>query len=222
MTMLAVPYALGQLGVSGTPDPFAAVGFSVASNGLMPTLNGALAFSGVGDRRSFLGIGAVGDPFPAGVTLDGVPVVNSQSVPPTEHPNGSYEIDHIVILTPNVDTTAHQAAAVLGLRQLRTGEVDGHRQSFHRFADVTHPDGRVTKGCILEIVEDSRVSSARLWGVVFNTYELAAIVAKYGPDVLSEPRTAIQSGRQIATFQPAAGLGIQVAMMSPHPHEQPA
>jgi len=38
-----------------------------------------------------------------------------------------------------------------------------------------------------------------------------------GPDTIGEPRTAVQPGRQIATFRTAAGLGVPVALMSRDP-----
>lgn len=215
MTMLSVPYALGQLGVSGGPDAFRAVGFDVSSNGLLPTLNGALAFSGVGSEHSFLGIGAVGPTIPAGVTLEGIPVLNSEIVPPVEHPNGAYELDHIVILTPNLEQSVQHTQAVLGLRQLGTRDAGATRQSFHRFADVAHPGGDFTKGCLLELVQSDKVATPQLWGVVFNTYDLVGMAEKYGDRILRTPHDAVQPGRQIAAFTPGARLGVQVAMMTP-------
>lgn len=214
MTMLSVPYALGQLGVSGSPDAFRAVGFNISPNGLLAVLNGAIAFSGVGQEHQFLGIGAVGPMIPTGVTLDGISVLNSEVVPPVDHPNGVYELDHIVVLTPDIDRTSHHTQAVLGLRQLGSREADGQRQIFHRFADVAHPGGDVSKGCLVELVQTNRVTSARLWGVVFNTYDLAAMAQRCG-GLLGEPHEAVQPERQIAVFAPGAALGIQVAVMTP-------
>lgn len=215
MTMLSVPSALGQVGLSGTPDAFEAVGFDVSDNGLLAMLNGALAFSEIGAKTRFLGIGVAGDEIADGVNLDGIPVIETAPVPPVEHPNGCYEIDHLVLMTPDLDRTARHAEAVLGLRQLRLRDGGKRRQSFHRFADVTHPDGDVSKGAILELVEDDRLNAPRLWGVVFNAHDLDAVVDRYPRDVIGEPRSAVQNRRRIASFKPGAGLGVAVAVMSP-------
>jgi hypothetical protein len=52
--------------------------------------------------------------------------------------------------------------------------------------------------------------------VVFVVDDLDATVAWLGPDVVSTPRDAVQSGRRIASIRREAGLGLPVALMTPH------
>jgi hypothetical protein len=49
--------------------------------------------------------------------------------------------------------------------------------------------------------------------VVDDLYETAD---RLGPELLSPPRPAVQPGRHIASFRREAGLGLPVALMSPH------
>jgi hypothetical protein len=55
-----------------------------------------------------------------------------------------------------------------------------------------------------------------VWGVVFVVEDLDATVAWLGPDVVSTPRDAVQSGRRIASIRREVGLGLPVALMTPH------
>lgn len=215
MTVLPVPFQLTQVGVAGSGDGWRSVGFDVSTNGLLSVLNGALAFTGSTDTPRFIGIGVEGGSLVDGANVEGVPVTRSPHVPPVHHPNGCFELDHLVMVTPNLDETSQHVTAVLGLRQLRVRETADVRQAFHRFADVTHPDGSHTRGCILELVESATATSTALAGVVFNTSDLDAVVANYSRDVIGEAKPAVQEGRQIAAFREGAGLGVRVALMTP-------
>jgi hypothetical protein len=57
---------------------------------------------------------------------------------------------------------------------------------------------------------------ARLWGLAFLVDGLAATKAALG-DRLSDPREAVQPGRQIATLRREAGLSFGCAFMTPGP-----
>jgi hypothetical protein len=132
------------------------------------------------------------------------------------HPNGTLSIDHLVVISPELDrTTAVLQGAGLELRRLREGDTPGgsRRQAFFRMGEL-----------ILEVVEAPPGSNiavdasgpARLWGISFLVADLDTPAAVLG-ESLGEPRDAVQPGRRIATVATAAGLGPAVAFMTPGP-----
>jgi hypothetical protein len=150
--------------------------------------------------------------------LDGLPTSASDSEPAAggRHPNGVVSIDHVVVISPDLDRTAAALReAGLDLRRIREGETPGGsaRQAFFRMGEL-----------ILEVVEapaGTRIASdpggpARLWGISFLVEELEHTAAALG-DLLGEPRQAVQPGRRIATLRKEAGLGPAIAFMTPGP-----
>jgi hypothetical protein len=150
--------------------------------------------------------------------LDGLDTRASHA-PPAQagpHPNGTLSIDHLVVITPDLDrTSAVLQAAGFDLRRLRDGDTPGgsQRQAFFRMGEL-----------ILEVVQappDTKIAAdpagpARLWGISFLVEDMEAPVATLG-DSLGAPRDAVQPGRRIATVAGAAGLGPAVAFMTPGP-----
>ena len=118
-------------------------------------------------------------------------------------------IDHLVITTGSLDRTCGAITEQLGLPLKRIRDAGhGVRQGFHRAGSI-----------ILEIVERPDLASetaAEIWGVVFVVEDLDAAVAWLGPDAIGAPRDAVQSGRRIASVKKEVGLGLPVALMSPH------
>jgi hypothetical protein len=128
----------------------------------------------------------------AGWELDGAPVE-----PRTEsHGNGAREVDHVVLMTPDLDATTDDLAQH-GFDLRRTRDVgNGTTQAFYRFAN----------GPILEVVGPiSGLDRPNLWGIVFNTTDLEALPWP--------SKDAVQPGRRIATVK-GARLGTAVAFMS--------
>ena len=130
------------------------------------------------------------------------------------HPNGVVQIDHVVMLTPDLDrTVAELEAQGFDLRRRRDGPTPGGstRQAFFRAGEP-----------ILEVVlapEGSSVARdpagpARLWGLAFGVDDLEHTARSLGA-LLGTPRDAVQPGRRIATLQAEAGLGPAIAFMSP-------
>ena len=196
---------LTTIRVGGTTAAWEAVGFATDDAGRMPFANGALAFSGVEGEPGLLGIAVTGlDDVPA--DLEGIPLSSGDPVPMIEHPNGSYELDHLVIVTDSLERTSAAVAEVLGHPQRRLREEGDVRQAFHRMGPG---------GVIVEIVERADAERVELFGVVFNTTDLDGVVARYGRDVIGEAKEATQPGRRIATFRSGAGLGVPTALMTP-------
>lgn len=147
---------------------------------------------------------------------DGLPLEPAPHADPPEpaaaHPNGVTQIDHVVAFTPDrARTVAALEAAGLELRRLRDEPTPagGGYQAFFRLGEA-----------ILEVVENPKARSpedpARLWGLAFLVDSLDTTAAALG-DRVSEPRPAVQPGRQIATLKRDAGLSFGCAFMTRGP-----
>jgi catechol 2,3-dioxygenase-like lactoylglutathione lyase family enzyme len=224
---------LVELQVADEAVAWAAAGFSVdgAVVVLGPTTvrllgrdPGADPASGAAERRR----GIVGWTL-AGVHLDddhldGLPTqvadapverANPSTPPPPAHPNGVIGLDHVVVLTPDLERTiAAIEAAGLGLRRIRETERNGTpmRQAFFRLGPV-----------ILEVVSGDLGSGApadeapaTFFGLAVDADDLDATKALLG-DGIGQPRPAVQAGRRIATFRHRAlGMSVALAAMDHH------
>jgi hypothetical protein len=132
------------------------------------------------------------------------------------HPNGATRIDHVVMLSPDIDMTIIDLQEQgFELRREREGPTPGGstRQAFFRAGEP-----------ILEVVQAPEGTSmaadpggeARLWGLAFVVEDMDRPAAVLG-DLLGTPRDAVQPGRRIATVRAEAGLGPAVAFMTPGP-----
>ena len=142
----------------------------------------------------------------AGV-IDGLPTSAGEpragAAPP--HPNGSVAIDHVVVVTGDLErTTAAFEAAGIECRRLR--EAGRVRQAFFRVGEA-----------IVEVVASPDTDGpTRFWGVVFVAADLERCAELLG-DALGEIHDAVQPGRRIATVRRSAGLALPVAFMTPRP-----
>lgn len=119
------------------------------------------------------------------------------------HPLGARRVDHAVVFTDSLERTCGALAAVTGCELKRVREAGPVRQGFHRLGEV-----------IAEVVESDRANSASYWGFVLEVDDLDAACALLGPDVVGEPRDAVQPGQRIATIRSGVGLGVPVALIS--------
>jgi hypothetical protein len=203
-----------ELLIADPPDPWRAAGFHVERD-LCVVGAVRLRLVGPGRERGIVGWSVRGV---ATLELDGLPTAASYGAPPRvvdeQHPNGVTAVDHIVVLTPDIDrTTATLRDAGFDLRREREGPTPGGspRQSFFRMGEV-----------ILEVVQappGTRIAGdpdgpARLWGISFLVGDLERTAAALG-GLLGEPRAAVQPGRRIATLREDAGLGPAIAFMTP-------
>jgi hypothetical protein len=204
-----------ELVIADPPGAWWAAGFRIDGD-LCQVGAVRLRLEGPGRGRGIVGWSVRGA---VTLELDGLPTTASGRPPPAaaeRHPNGVVSIDHLVLLTPDIDrTTTTLRDAAFDLRREREGPTPGgsRRQSLFRMGEV-----------ILEVVEapagtriaDDRNGPARLWGISFLVEELEHSAARLG-DLLGEPRAAVQPGRRIATLRPEAGLGPAIAFMTPGP-----
>jgi len=118
-------------------------------------------------------------------------------------------IDHIVIMTGDLERTSRAIVERMGLPRKRVRDAGGGvRQGFHRAGDI-----------ILEVVERPDLPTAQpasIWGLVLVVDDIDATVAWLGPDAVGSPRDAVQPGRRIASLRREVGLGLAVALMTPH------
>ena len=197
--------ALAAIDVGGDPDAWRALGFRVDGDGAIALDNGAICL--VDAPTGVRALALDGGDAPSNV--DGVTVRSGTIVPSAEHPNGAFELDHVVVTTDSLERTSAAFADQLRLPQRRVREVGDAerrvRQAFHRFAN----------GCILEIVESARTPEVGLFGLVVNVADIETLCTDLGPELIGLPKPAVQPGRLIATMRSQAGLGFPVALMSP-------
>jgi hypothetical protein len=233
--MCAAVGTLAELTVGDEADAWRSVGFRVDETGACPV--GAVRIRLVGDDdgrgRGILGWGLAGvgrppEPLAADhphrvfldeaaesagsvdglATLVGdVPPASAASPdPPIRHPNGVTKLDHLVVLTPDLDRTT-AALESLGVAARRTRDAGGgRRQRFFRLGEV-----------ILEVVgptEPSGAGPAHFWGLAFTAADIDATAAHLAGRI-SEPKSAVQAGRRIATLRAGEAVSVPVAFMSP-------
>ena len=190
---------LEELEIADEPADWRALGFEI-EDGVCQASSVRLRLVGKGPRRGILGW-SLGEAEPA-TTAAG------------PQPNGVERIDHVVLLSPDLDRTVEELRSDgLELRRIREGETPGGstRQAFFRLGEP-----------ILEVVQAPEGTSvarnsdgpARLWGLAFLVDDLDVTASALG-DLLGAPRDAVQTGRKIATLRPEAGLGPAIAFMTP-------
>lgn len=127
--------------------------------------------------------------------------------PAGSHALGATSFDHVVVMTSSIERTCGEIERLTGEPLKRIREAGPVRQGFHRLGPM-----------IVEVVESDRVSSeeASFWGFVWNVDDLFDVADRLGPDLVSMPKPAVQPGRHIASFRAGAGLGLPIALMTPH------
>ncbi|WP_319430415.1 glyoxalase [Mycobacterium sp. RTGN5] len=145
--------------------------------------------------------------------VDGIPTIRSDTDPaaPATHANGVTSIDHVVLLSPNLNRTVESLAAVeLQPRRERDAELGGQpmRQIFFRLGSV-----------ILEVVGAPDVAGdgpSSLWGITYVVADIGATASFFGERTLPV-KDAVQPGRRITTLRHRdLGMSVRTAMISPH------
>ena len=128
--------------------------------------------------------------------------------PAPVHPNGITGFDHVVVNTADLERTCAAIEAATGAPLKRIREAGSIRQGFHRLGEV-----------IVEVVTHPGIvdTSPSFWGLALNVDDIDALFERCGPELMSAPKVAVQPGRRIASFRKEAGLGLPIAVMTPHP-----
>ena len=213
--------AVASLTIADEPDAWASAGFTVDDGGTCRLGPVRLVLAGAEAGRGVVGWALRDLPEGAGTELDGFPTEASDVGPvePVEHPNSAVAVDHLVLLTDDLDRTVAAAAGV-GL-------------SPRRWRDHSLPDGTPVRQVffwvgpvILELVAPRERPGTprpgvRSFGLAVIAADLSAAGALLG-DNLSSVRRAVQPGRFIATVRRQAfGLTTPLAFMSPPPRRPP-
>jgi hypothetical protein len=212
---------IDELVVADEPGPWRAAGFHVEGQ-LCEVGSVRIRLEGKGPMRGIVrwSLRDAGSPeldaLHALDSLDGLDTRRSDAPPSSggRHPNGVVAIDHVVVMSPNLDrTVAALRAAGFDLRRMREGATPGGsvRQAFFRMAEVILEVVQAPAGVKLARDPDG---PARLWGISYLVEDMDITAAALG-DLLGSPRAAVQPGRQIATLRREAGLGPAIAFMTP-------
>ena len=196
--------------VADEPDTWRAAGFAVDDEGV--TCLGTVRVELVGRARGKRIIGwSLRDV--STDSLDGLPTTISTRAPaaPVTHPNGVELIDHVVIVSPDVDRTV-TALERAGIEVKRTRHIDAEqygfaaRQTFFRLGEV-----------ILELIggeEPTGDDPARFFGLAHTVADLDATKTLLG-EHLPNVKDAVQPGRRIATLRhKELDMSVATAFMS--------
>ena len=204
---------IDELTVADEPRSWEALGFTV-DDGACAIGSVSLRLAGAGAGRGIVGWSLHGVD---GGELDGLPTSASareRRTPAPMHPNGVVAIDHVVVMSPALMRSVEALErAGLELRRIRDEPTPAGapRQAFFRLGAE-----------ILEVVQEPEDIVARaggpgrpahFWGLAMLVEDIDAAVAQMAPHT-SEPRTAVQPGRRIATVRRSAGLAVPLALMS--------
>jgi hypothetical protein len=147
--------------------------------------------------------------------IDGLPTAEAPapSGPAPDNDMGATRLELITMATTSLLRTADAIEAVTGEPLTSVRSAGEFSVGFIRLGEVQ-----------AEIVQSSSATgeAATFGGFVIVVEQLEELTARLGPDVISEPRIAVQYGRHIATFRPSAGLGTPVAAMTPPPAQLPS
>jgi hypothetical protein len=206
---------LAEIAVGDEPVDWASIGFAVDDDGVCRVGAVGIRLIGANDER---GRGIAGWTLAgctvAGDHVDGLPTTDAGPTGDTHagggagavlHPNGAAQIDHLVVMTPDLDRTT-AAIERLGVEARRTREAGrGRRQRFFRMGEV-----------ILEVVGPSEPAGdgpAAFWGLAFTVADIDA-TADHLAGRIGEPKHAVQQGRRIATLRTGDEVSVPIAFMS--------
>jgi hypothetical protein len=195
---------LAELAIGDPAESWQALGFDVDENGNLDIggVRVRLGAEGTGITSwSLVRVNAMG-------SIDGIPtpVPRVLRPPPFKtHPNGATGIDHVVVLTSDLDRTGN-ALTRAGVELKRVQESPRGRMGFRRIGPA-----------ILEVVQrDDLDEDSRFWGLAIVVISLDELAERLG-DRLGPIKPATQEGRRIATLNADAGVSPALAFMSPEP-----
>jgi hypothetical protein len=202
---------VAEIAVADPADAWVRAGFSVDSDDVCRVGGVDIRLAGSGPGTGIVGWSLRGLPDSSADDLDGIPTTRSDAVVsmPALHPNGVTDIDHLVLLSPDLGRTVEALAAVgVEPRRERDTQLGGRpmRQIFVRFGDV-----------IIEVVGSPDVASegpSTLWGITYEVTNIDATAAYFG-DRTAPVKDAVQPGRRITTLRHhQLGMSVRSAMIS--------
>lgn len=214
---------LVELEVADDAESWLQAGFNVVDD-VVTVGDVAIRLSGSGTGRRGIVGWTVSGLLPNGDDIDGLPTSFVEPHDPADegpvHANGVCGLDHLVVVTPDLDRSIAALATVgLACRRIRdTTSPQGSpmRQAFFKLGPV-----------VVEVVDgglgtddhdrrDAASSSATWFGLSFDVDDLDGTEALLG-DGLGRVKPAVQMGRRIATLRHRAfEIGTAIAFMDDH------
>jgi hypothetical protein len=204
--------------IADPPETWTAAGFTVEDDGTCQVGSVRLRLAGPDAGKRI--VSWVLRDIPASTpSIDGLPTEATDEPAPASagphHDNGVEFIDHLVILSPDVDRTIAALNAV-GIETRRTRKIDAEqygfeaRQTFFRMGEV-----------ILELIgpnepmDDAAERPAGFFGLAYTVSDLDATAALLS-DHIGNVKDAVQPGRRITTLRHKnLGMSVATAFMSP-------
>ncbi|KWX25340.1 glyoxalase [Mycolicibacterium wolinskyi] len=206
---------VAEFEVADSPDAWTRAGFTVDADPVCRV--GGVRIRLVGRERGsgIVGWSLRGVPKSAGSdVVDGIPTTHSAAEPvrPATHANGATSIDHVVLMSPDLDRTVASLAAIgVAPRRERDAELGGRpiRQIFFRFGEV-----------IVEVLGSPETASegpSTLWGITYVVADIDATASFFGEHT-GPVKDAVQPGRRITTLRHRdLGMSVRTAMISAIP-----
>lgn len=181
---------IAEIQVADSPEAWRALGF---------TVDGDRCHVGTVTIR----LGGAGSGITGWTVIDGDAPASADT-----HPNHVTQIDHLVLISPDLERTTTDLASRYGLEPRRDRDAGAFVQRFFRLGEV-----------ILEVIgaPEPGPGEDTFWGITFRVDDIDALAAGMGPRV-GRVKDAVQPGRRITTLR-GRGLGISpaIAFISPKP-----
>lgn len=203
-----------EMQIADPADAWARAGFTVDSDSVCRIGSVRIRLVGRDRGDGIVGWSLRGLPRAFPDDLDGIPTRPSTAAAaePATHPNGVTGIDHVVVLSPDLDRTVASLAGIgVHPRRERDGELGGRamRQIFFRFGEV-----------IIEVVGSPETASdgpSTLWGITYVVADIDATAAFFG-DLTGPVKAAVQPDRRITTLRHRdLGISVRTAVISARP-----
>ncbi|MHC9294944.1 VOC family protein [Mycobacterium sp. LTG2003] len=206
---------IAEIAVADPPNAWIHAGFTVDADPVCRVGGVRIRLAGHERGSGIIGWSLGGLPGSGGVVdLDGIPTTHWAADParPATHANGVTAIDHVVLMSPDLDRTVASLAAVgVEPRRERDAELGGRRirQVFFRLGEV-----------ILEVVGSPDTASegpSTLWGITYVVADIDATASFFG-ERTGPVKDAVQPGRRITTLRHRdLGMSVRTAMISAIP-----
>jgi predicted enzyme related to lactoylglutathione lyase len=194
--------------VGGSAEPWERLGLTVVDSTIPLFGTGIRIDPSAPPGLARWALSGLGDEAPA--MIDGLVTDTVEQSRPVlvEHPIGAIGLDHVVVVTNDLERTCAAIDLATGSPLRRVREAGPMRQGFHRLGGG---------GLVVEVVEraDLPEGPASFWGLVINVEDLDAAAERIGTDGVGDVSAAVQPGRKIATVRAELGLGLPVALMTP-------
>ncbi|UXA17228.1 VOC family protein [Mycobacterium sp. SMC-4] len=202
---------VAELHVADSSEVWTQAGFTVGSDDVCRVGGVRIRLIGREHGSGIVGWSLTGLPQDAPRDLDGIPTEGCGPDParPATHDNGVTGIDHVVLMSPDLDRTVRALAAVgVAPRRERDVELGGRplRQIFFRLGEV-----------ILEVIgypARPTEGPSTLWGITYVVADIDATAAFFG-ERTGPVKKAVQPGRRITTVRNLDfGMSVRTAMIS--------